>query len=217
MVNAAFKRDFAVVRKRQVGFHRGKDALQILGSQARRRAAPEIKGVNKPRRLRLFVAPKLQFLDEAIGKFVTRFRLEGVLVEHTVKAARFAERHVDVRKTFSQTRFVPEAFEFLFGGFSHQRHARRARMNDGFGGKSGMQRIRGIGKVSRYVAGVKRGVHRTGAGFKRRGVRVTGRNGSGHKSVVKIDRGRREGIYSQRPSHKKFYLNENLNENHYQC
>ena len=162
--------------------------------------------MNKPRRLRLFVAPKLQFLDEAIGKFVTRFRLEGVLVEHTVKAARFAERHVDVRKTFSQTRFVPEAFEFLFGGFSHQRHARRARMNDGFGGKSGMQRICGIGKVSRYVAGVKRGVHRTGAGFKGHGVRVTGRNGSGHKSVVKIDRVREEDVFSI------IFLQENLFE-----
>ena len=173
--------------------------------------------MNKSRRLRFFIVPKLQFLDEAIGKLVTRFWLEGVLVEHAVKAARFAERHVDVRKTFSRTRFVPEAFEFLFGGFAHQRHARRARMNDGLGGKSGMQRIRGIGEVSGHVAGVKRGIHRAGAGFKGRGVRVTGRNGSGHKSVVKIDRVRREGFYFQRPSYKKFYLNENLNENCSQC
>ena len=73
-------------------------------------------------------------------------------------------------------------------------------MNDGLGGKSGMQRIRGIGKVSRYVAGVKRGVHRTGAGFKRSGVRVTGRNGSGHKSVVEIDQVRLKDVCFQRSS-----------------
>ena len=54
VVNAAFERNFAVVRERQVLLHSLEHAAKIFGRKRRGRAAAEVDGVNGARSLRKF-------------------------------------------------------------------------------------------------------------------------------------------------------------------
>ena len=96
MVNAAFKRDFAVVCKRQVFVHGFKHRLQILRKQRRGRAASEVNRVNQPRILCGPVAPELNLTNQAPSVFSACVFLEGILIKEAVKAAGFTERDVKV-------------------------------------------------------------------------------------------------------------------------
>ena len=94
VVNAAFERNFAVVRERQVLLHSLEHAAKIFGRKRRGRAAAEVDGVNGARSLRSTLGVQRKFLHERIRIRVRGRRIERILIEHAVKAARLAKGYV---------------------------------------------------------------------------------------------------------------------------
>ena len=97
-MDAAFERNFAVVRERQVLLQGAENETKVIGSKSSRGAAAEIDGMDGVGLLRCLVRPHFDFANELLRIFVNRLFLVGVLIEHAVEAPRFAERNVDVGK-----------------------------------------------------------------------------------------------------------------------
>ena len=165
IVNAAFKRDLAVVRERKMLLDGAEHELEVFGRKGRRGAPAEVDGVNGRGILSRTTGPHADFLDKPLGIGAHRLFAERVLVEHAVETARFAEGHVDVSERLPRTRTVIERLERLAGVFAEFGHAARTRVDGRLGGKACMKRVLGIGKEGFGRTGVYGVRHRACAGF----------------------------------------------------
>ena len=138
-MHAGIEFDFAVVREREVFLQGAENEPEVVGRERGRRAAAEVDGMDGISVLRGLVRPHLDFAHELLRIFMDRFFLEGVLIEHAVKAPRFAERHVDVSQGLRGAGGVGKFKETLSRVFAEKRHSAGSRVN-------GSLRLEGIVK-----------------------------------------------------------------------
>ncbi|CDE47500.1 putative uncharacterized protein [Sutterella sp. CAG:351] len=94
---AAFKRNLAVVRERQILLHRADQPHDVRGFERGRRAAAEIHRLKRPSGLNVAFIPELQLPDQEIRERAAFLRVAVRLdIEETVEAARLAVRHIDI-------------------------------------------------------------------------------------------------------------------------
>ena len=166
IVNASFDCYFAVVGKRQIAIDGGKHRLEIFGFKRRRRSAAEVDGVHRMRIHRRLVAPQFDFAHEIAGKNRRSLFAVRVLIEHAVKAARFAKRHMQVGKRLTVSRLLGESLKIVACLFSHQWHSARTGVNDRLGFKRRMKRVGCIGKKTLSRTVFELFAHLLGTGFK---------------------------------------------------
>ena len=174
-VNTSLHRDFAVVRKRQVFFHRSDHKAKILGREGGGRASAEVDRMHRVGGHGRAVAPEPDFPNERLGIARHGLGFVGILIEKAIKTACFAKRYVQIGERLSASRRVQETVERALRIGSRKRHSARSRMDDRLRRKGGVKRILRVGSASNERIGLESLCHSAGVFFKRALALIFGR------------------------------------------
>ena len=114
-MDAAFERDFAVVRERKNSSRVGKNAQNVHGLERRGIAASDAKRLNGSSRLRMLAAPETHFANDGI-RIAAALELTVVVLPAAAPfAARFAEGHMNFGNSLSPARAVEKILNLFVG------------------------------------------------------------------------------------------------------